>query len=156
ESGAAVSQDGGGRGVAGAGGAADQGARVLVPLVGERRVAGGRDREGGGLAHRHALVRRLHGDGRRGIDGQRGGIAGDAAGGVADHHRVGAGVSERGGPDAVSRGGGAVDDDAVVLPLIGRRRRTGGGDAEAGAGGSGDRQVAGLHGDGRRHVHGED
>src|SRR5207245_500984 len=93
---------------------------------------------------------RWHNRSLGGVDAERGGVAGDTSGGVADHHReqrsvVGAGRG-RGG---VTGRGRATDRHTVFLPLIAERGGARGGHAEGGCLASGDRLAGGLRRDRR-------
>src|SRR5437660_11639612 len=130
---AIVGSGGGGCGVAGGGGCADRRA-VLLPLIAQGCRARGGDREGRRLTDAHRLTRRWWRERRTELhatDHDGGGLAGDAARGVADDDReLVAVVGSGGGGCGVAGGGGSADRRAVHLPLVAHRCRAGGRDRE--------------------------
>ena len=128
---------------------------VPIPLIGQRRGAGGIDRERGGRAENRVLAERAGADGGRYIYRQHGGGAEVGAGGVAHADTVAAGVGGLGVGAGVGGARRAGEVGVFKLPLERERGRAGDADKESGVAVGHDRAAGGREEKGWRDEHGE-
>ena len=130
-------------------GAACEGHAVPAPLVGNRPGPGNRHGQGGGCARVDGHGEGLDVEGRKDVERQDGGCAGDAPGGVAHHHIVGGCIGRL---DFAQYKGGrraAGDGCTALAPLVAQRFGPGGRDGKAGGSPGVEVRAGGLGGDGQ-------